>query len=308
MGVGIVVELLDGAQHPLAAGLRDVAGLVDDPRDGGGGDARELRHVSQTALRARAAFAPASAGGGLGCHGNTRREHTVQPPALSIWAAPSIPLDAGPISRLLTTRGSSGYSLRIRFSRVTAARTPSNIGRQRGCKRLQTFPARSDRREGGHDEPGRFAPAVQPAPRRVGARAPRAAWSGPGRARRRAPPARSSPRYDPGCYLCPGNVARERRAQPRLRRHLRLRQRLPRPGRGRGGAVLPAGDDACCAREPESGVCRVLCFSPRHDLTLARMAPPEIRARGRRLGRGSRARWAPGRGSATSRSSRTRAR
>jgi UDPglucose--hexose-1-phosphate uridylyltransferase len=28
--------------------------------------------------------------------------------------------------------------------------------------------------------------------------------------------------------------------------------------------------------QPESGVCRVVCFSPRHDLTLARMTPPEI--------------------------------
>ena len=30
--------------------------------------------------------------------------------------------------------------------------------------------------------------------------------------------------------------------------------------------------------EGESGVCRVICFSPRHDLTLAKMAVEEIRA------------------------------
>jgi UDPglucose--hexose-1-phosphate uridylyltransferase len=30
--------------------------------------------------------------------------------------------------------------------------------------------------------------------------------------------------------------------------------------------------------EPVRGLCRVICFSPRHDLTLARMAPAEIRA------------------------------
>ena len=30
--------------------------------------------------------------------------------------------------------------------------------------------------------------------------------------------------------------------------------------------------------EGESGVCRVICFSPRHDLTLAKMAVAEIRA------------------------------
>ena len=34
----------------------------------------------------------------------------------------------------------------------------------------------------------------------------------------------------------------------------------------------------CWLREGESGVCRVICFSPRHDLTLATLEVAEIRA------------------------------
>ena len=33
-----------------------------------------------------------------------------------------------------------------------------------------------------------------------------------------------------------------------------------------------------CVAEGESGTCRVLCFSPRHDLTLGRMTAGEVRA------------------------------
>ena len=42
-------------------------------------------------------------------------------------------------------------------------------------------------------------------------------------------------------------------------------------------ATAGAGDDALFHTQPVRGVCRVICFSPRHDLTLARMAPAEIR-------------------------------
>ena len=36
-------------------------------------------------------------------------------------------------------------------------------------------------------------------------------------------------------------------------------------------------DRPCSALEPARGACRVICFSPRHDLTLAEMAAPDIR-------------------------------
>jgi UDPglucose--hexose-1-phosphate uridylyltransferase len=81
--------------------------------------------------------------------------------------------------------------------------------------------------------------------------------------------------FDPDCYLCPGNARS-------------------------GGAINPAYtgtfvfDNDFAALEPETpaeqiqeegllvargeaGRCRVVCYSPRHDLTMARMSVPEIR-------------------------------
>src|SRR5262249_16118689 len=47
---------------------------------------------------------------------------------------------------------------------------------------------------------------------------------------------------------------------------------VPDPSEAGGGSA----EDLFVA-QPESGTCRVLCFSPRHDLTLALMSPAEIR-------------------------------
>jgi UDPglucose--hexose-1-phosphate uridylyltransferase len=83
------------------------------------------------------------------------------------------------------------------------------------------------------------------------------------------PPAQDSPRYDPNCYLCPGN-ARARGARNPAYAGAYVFDNdfaalLPdsRPARIDEGGLLVA--------ESERGICRVVCFSPRHDLTLARM-------------------------------------
>ncbi len=84
--------------------------------------------------------------------------------------------------------------------------------------------------------------------------------------------------YDPDCYLCPGNV---RAGGARTDKYTStyvfendyaaLKLDAPRFSSDEDGkGILVA--------EGESGVCRVICFSPRHDLTLAKMAVPEIRA------------------------------
>jgi len=83
--------------------------------------------------------------------------------------------------------------------------------------------------------------------------------------------------YDPDCYLCPGNV---RAGGARTDKYTStyvfendyaaLKLDAPRFSNDEEGkGILVA--------EGESGVCRVICFSPRHDLTLAKMAVPEIR-------------------------------
>lgn len=83
-------------------------------------------------------------------------------------------------------------------------------------------------------------------------------------------------RYDPECYLCPGNV---RAGGVRTDKYTStyvfendfaaLKPDSPRFSSDEDGKGL-------LVAEGESGVCRVICFSPRHDLTLAKMSVAEI--------------------------------
>ena len=88
-------------------------------------------------------------------------------------------------------------------------------------------------------------------------------------------PMQRRPSYDPACYLCPGN------------------------GRARGARTpayasvyvfdndfaalmpdIPAGQfdrDGLLVAASERGVCRVVCYSPRHDLSMGEMTPDAIR-------------------------------
>ena len=84
------------------------------------------------------------------------------------------------------------------------------------------------------------------------------------------------PAHDPACYLCPGSARAGGAINPAYKTTFVFDNDFP--------ALLPttamgeyADDDLLVARA-EPGVCRVVCFSPRHDLTLARMDRPAIRA------------------------------
>ena len=91
----------------------------------------------------------------------------------------------------------------------------------------------------------------------------------------RPPAADRRPAYDPGCYLCPGNARVARPRQPALRRHVRVRQRPSVRRRGGARARRPPPPPPYRV-EPAAGRARVVCFSPRHDLTLAEMTPAAI--------------------------------
>ncbi len=84
------------------------------------------------------------------------------------------------------------------------------------------------------------------------------------------------PSYDPGCYLCPGN----RRANGELNPQYTGTYVFPNDY----SALLPHGpegaelEDPLLGAQPVRGECRVLCFSPRHDLTLAEMSVEGITA------------------------------
>jgi UDPglucose--hexose-1-phosphate uridylyltransferase len=87
-------------------------------------------------------------------------------------------------------------------------------------------------------------------------------------------PGDSSMIYDPLCYLCPGNARAGGEKNPQYRGTFvfendfaALKPDLPR------GEYCE--DDLFVARS-EKGRCRVVCFSPRHDLTLARMSVAAI--------------------------------
>ena len=108
------------------------------------------------------------------------------------------------------------------------------------------------------------------------------------------------PRYDPICYLCPGNERAGGAHNPHYEETFVFENDF--------AALLPETmpDDSTTASEPteasqdvpfdqarriraaqdehsllvaraEPGVCRVICFSPRHDLTLPEMELPDIR-------------------------------
>ena len=81
--------------------------------------------------------------------------------------------------------------------------------------------------------------------------------------------------YDPDCYLCPGNARVGGVRNPKYsgtfvfeNDFAALRPDTP-DGRLQEGDLIVA--------ESERGICRVVCFSPRHDLTIARMSVAEIR-------------------------------
>ncbi len=83
------------------------------------------------------------------------------------------------------------------------------------------------------------------------------------------------PAYDPDCYLCPGNVRARGHRNPPYSGTFVFDNDFPTmspqtpPGRADRSGLLVA--------ETEPGLCRVVCFHPRHDLTLARMETEGIR-------------------------------
>jgi len=85
----------------------------------------------------------------------------------------------------------------------------------------------------------------------------------------------SRPAYDPECYLCPGN---ERVGGVRNDEYEDVFVfQNDFPALLSEGAEEPIADDGLFRTSSVSGECRVICFSPRHDLTLAQMPSADIR-------------------------------
>jgi len=98
-----------------------------------------------------------------------------------------------------------------------------------------------------------------------------------------APPDEPRVSFDPACYLCPGNARAGGVHNPDYASTFVFDNDFPALGPSSaandGSTWRPAsaGPDLLIA-EAERGTCRVVCFSPRHDLTLARMDVHAIRA------------------------------
>ena len=89
-------------------------------------------------------------------------------------------------------------------------------------------------------------------------------------------PDETRPAHDPTCYLCPGNTRAGGVKTPDYQDVFvfdnDFSALLPEQP-----ASTPASDTTFFKAKPERGIARVICFSPRHNLTMAEMTTPEIR-------------------------------
>jgi UDPglucose--hexose-1-phosphate uridylyltransferase len=88
----------------------------------------------------------------------------------------------------------------------------------------------------------------------------------------------STPPYDPNCYLCPGNVRAGGARNPPYSHTFVFDNDFAALKPDTARAHVDVEGRGILVAETERGICRVVCFSPRHDLTLARLSPTEIRA------------------------------
>lgn len=86
----------------------------------------------------------------------------------------------------------------------------------------------------------------------------------------------AEPAYDPSCYLCPGNTRAGGIRNPDYSATFVFDNDFaalkPDTSRDR----LDVENMGLLVAEGEPGICRVICFSPRHDLTLATMSTEQI--------------------------------
>lgn len=89
------------------------------------------------------------------------------------------------------------------------------------------------------------------------------------------PPSTERPKYDPKCYLCPGNTRADGSVNPKYTSCFSFTNDF--------AALIPNVPEAkfnvnnLLVANGESGTCRVICFSPHHDLTLPELSMGEIK-------------------------------
>lgn len=91
------------------------------------------------------------------------------------------------------------------------------------------------------------------------------------------------PAYDPHCYLCPGNMRAGSMQNPPYQQTFvfpnDFAALLPAPGVAEfADGANDAGRPALLQARSARGSCRVICYSPRHDLSLASLELPALSA------------------------------
>jgi UDPglucose--hexose-1-phosphate uridylyltransferase len=101
-------------------------------------------------------------------------------------------------------------------------------------------------------------------------------------------PPENLPSYDPTCYLCPGNQRVEGTANPQYTSTFVFDNDFqailtPEASIEMGAPLVPFDknttlppDTELFAAVPEYGICRVVCFSPRHDMSIPELSQGEV--------------------------------
>jgi UDPglucose--hexose-1-phosphate uridylyltransferase len=79
--------------------------------------------------------------------------------------------------------------------------------------------------------------------------------------------------YDPGCYLCPGNERANGDRNPDYAGGFAFDNDFSALG---AGSEIEVSGNPLFVAQPETGCCRVVCFSEKHQLRLARMDDEEV--------------------------------
>lgn len=84
----------------------------------------------------------------------------------------------------------------------------------------------------------------------------------------------SRPQYDPNCYLCPGNSRASGERNPQYSSTFVFDNDFS--SLSHDTPAFRVNESNVIRAESDGGICRVICFSPRHDLTLAEMNEQDI--------------------------------
>lgn len=86
----------------------------------------------------------------------------------------------------------------------------------------------------------------------------------------------SGPTYDPTCYLCPGNVRAGGKSNPAYEDVFVFDNDFPALVPDVSESYVDFEGRGVLVARAEAGLCRVVCFSPRHDLHLSRMSTEAV--------------------------------